>query len=155
MPSQNRVGCDDRHDLRQHPTAQPFAKRGQPSPVIIRQPQTLMAQLGLQDAVLFAQVQDDLVLFVLEQPRKDATKSCTGITVRSLYANCWARFSERSQVLHPLVRDWCHRQGEWLQISGDSQSSSVQRFKTDVTNQTRPRKSHSLTTKNKTLAGSR
>jgi hypothetical protein len=66
MPSQNRVECDDRRDLRQHPTAQPLAKRGQPSPVIIRQPQTLMAQLGLQHAVFFAQVQDDLVLFVLE-----------------------------------------------------------------------------------------
>ena len=66
VPSQNRVGRDDRRDLRQHPTTQPFAEGGQPSPVTIRQPQTLMAQLRLQDAVLFAQVQDDLVLFVLE-----------------------------------------------------------------------------------------
>jgi hypothetical protein len=30
------------------------------------EPQTLMAQLCLQDAVLFAQVQDDLLLFMLE-----------------------------------------------------------------------------------------
>ena len=66
MPSQNRVGCDDRRDLRQHPTTQPFAENGQPSPIMIRQPQTLMAQLRLQDAVLFAQVQDDLALLMLE-----------------------------------------------------------------------------------------
>ena len=70
MPSQNRVGCDDRRDLRQHPTAQPFAEGGQPSPVVIRQPQTPMAPLRLQHSVLFAQVQDDLVLFMLEPAEK-------------------------------------------------------------------------------------
>jgi hypothetical protein len=35
-------------------------------PVIVAQPQALMAQLRLQDAVLFAQVLDDVVLFPLE-----------------------------------------------------------------------------------------
>jgi hypothetical protein len=70
MPPQNRVGCDDRRDLRQHSTGQPFAEGGQPSPVVIRQPQTPMAQLRLQDAVLFAQVQDDLVLFMVEPAEK-------------------------------------------------------------------------------------
>jgi hypothetical protein len=52
-------------------------------PVMIRQPQTLMAQLRPQDAVLFAQVMI-LCCSCWSQPRKDATKSCTGITVRSL-----------------------------------------------------------------------
>ena len=70
MPSQNRVGCDDRCDLRQHPTAQPLPQGSQPPPVMIRQPQTPMAQLRLQRSVLFAQVQDDLVLFLLEPAEK-------------------------------------------------------------------------------------
>ena len=36
LPSQNRVGCDDRRDRRQHPTAQPFAEGGQSSSIVIR-----------------------------------------------------------------------------------------------------------------------
>jgi hypothetical protein len=60
------VWCDDRRDPRQHPTTQTRAEGRQTSPVIVSQPQALMAQLRFQDAVLFAQVLDDLVLFVLE-----------------------------------------------------------------------------------------
>src|SRR5437773_248256 len=37
----------------------------------------------------------------------------------------------------PLVRELCHRQGEWLQIPGDSQRSSVHGLETDITNQAR------------------
>src|SRR5439155_4879094 len=37
----------------------------------------------------------------------------------------------------PLVRELCHRQREWLQISGNSQWSSVHGFKTNIANQTR------------------
>jgi hypothetical protein len=66
MPPQNRVGCDERRNLRQHATPQPLGEDGQPSPVVIRQPQTPMAQLRLQDSVFLAQVEDDLVLFTLE-----------------------------------------------------------------------------------------
>lgn len=36
-----------------------------------------------------------------------------------------------------FVRELCHRQGEWLQKSGDSQWSSIYGVKTDITNQTR------------------
>ena len=58
-----------------------------------------MAQLRLQDTVLFAQVQDDLVLFMLA-PRKDTTKSCTGSTVPIL-RNCRARLSDTRVSLPP------------------------------------------------------
>src|SRR5438093_11444557 len=37
----------------------------------------------------------------------------------------------------PLVCELCHRQGEWLQVSGDSQWPCIQGFETDITNQTR------------------
>ena len=94
MPPQNRVGCDDRRDLRQHPTTQPFAKRGQPSPVIIRQPQTLMAQLRLQHAVLFAQVQDDLVLFMLEPAQEGRDEELHRHHGAQSTPNCWAQFSD-------------------------------------------------------------
>jgi hypothetical protein len=104
VPSENRVRCDDRRDLRQHPTAQPLAEGGHPSPVVIRQPQTSMAPLRLQDAVLFAQVHDDLVLLALE-PGKDATKSCTGITGRSLCHFRGAVFGHYALVRQaPIVR---------------------------------------------------
>jgi hypothetical protein len=66
VPPKNGVGCDDRRDPRQHPTTQTRGEGRQTSPVIVSQPQALMAQLRFQDAVLFAQVLDDLVLFVLE-----------------------------------------------------------------------------------------
>ena len=66
VPAQNRVGRDDRRDLRQHPTTEPLAEASQPPPFVVGEPQALVAQLRLQDAVLFAQVLDDLVLFVLE-----------------------------------------------------------------------------------------
>ena len=56
--------------VRQDPTTQTRAQDGQPSPVIVRQPQTLMPQLHLQDAVLFAEVLDDVVLFPLEPAEK-------------------------------------------------------------------------------------
>src|SRR5213592_4126943 len=36
-----------------------------------------------------------------------------------------------------LVRELCHRQGERLEISGDSQWSSVHGFETNITNQSR------------------
>ena len=62
----NGVGCHDRRHVRQQPTTQARAEDGQPSPVMVRSPQTLMPQLRLQDAVLFAQVLDDVVLFPLE-----------------------------------------------------------------------------------------
>ena len=62
--------CDDRRHVRQDPTTQTRAQDGQPSPVIVRQPQTLMPQLRLQDAVLFAEVLDDVVLFPLEPAEK-------------------------------------------------------------------------------------
>jgi hypothetical protein len=55
-----------RRDPRQHPTTQTRAEGRQTSPVIVSQPQALMVQLRFQDAVLFAQILDDLVLFVLE-----------------------------------------------------------------------------------------
>jgi hypothetical protein len=84
VPPKNGVGCDDRRDPRQHPTTQTRAEGRQTSPVIVSQPQALMAQLRFQDAVLFAQVLMISCWSCWSQPRQDATKSCSGITARSL-----------------------------------------------------------------------
>src|SRR5437762_1595958 len=37
----------------------------------------------------------------------------------------------------PLVRELCHCQGEWLQVSGNPQWSRVHGLETDITNQAR------------------
>jgi hypothetical protein len=63
-PSQNRVGCDDRRDPRQHPTTQPFAEGGQPSG---HDPSTADADGAAAPSGRGSlRASDDLVLFVLE-----------------------------------------------------------------------------------------
>ena len=46
------------------------AKDSQAPPFVVSEPDALVAQLRLQDSVLFAQVLDDLVLLVLEPADK-------------------------------------------------------------------------------------
>ena len=45
MPSENGVGRDDRGDLTQPATAQPVPAHGQPTSLVIAQPQALAPQL--------------------------------------------------------------------------------------------------------------
>jgi hypothetical protein len=62
MPPQNRIGRDDRGDLPQPATPQPMAAHAQPTPVVIAQSQAPSPQLLSQDAVLFDQVCQGLLL---------------------------------------------------------------------------------------------
>jgi hypothetical protein len=66
VPAQNGVSRDDRGHLRQQPTTERRATSRQAPSVAIGEPQTLILQLRLQHAVLFAQVLDDLMLVALE-----------------------------------------------------------------------------------------
>ena len=66
MPSKNGVRRHDRCHVRQQPTAETAADDRETPPVVVSEPQTLIAQLGFQDAVLFGQVQNDFVLLTLE-----------------------------------------------------------------------------------------
>jgi hypothetical protein len=64
VPAENRVGRDDRHNLRQQPTTE--RRASQTPPFVVGEPHALVAQARFQDPVLFTQVLDDLVLLVLE-----------------------------------------------------------------------------------------
>src|SRR6188472_3816821 len=58
MPPQNRIRGNERADVRQRPTADLASKHGESTPLIVRQPHTVAAQLCLQHAILFTQEVD-------------------------------------------------------------------------------------------------
>ena len=53
VPAQNRVWRHDRRDVAQPSTSQPIPAHGEPTPVVIAQPQAPSAQVTAKDAVLF------------------------------------------------------------------------------------------------------
>jgi hypothetical protein len=73
MPAENRIRRHNRRNLRQKPTTNTRAEDCQAPPFVVGQLHALTAQLCLQDAVLFAQVLDHLVLFAFEpaEERRD------------------------------------------------------------------------------------
>jgi hypothetical protein len=66
VPAKNRVGGHNRGTLRQDPTTETGAENIQAPPFVVGEPHALTAQLCLQDAVLFTQVLNDVVLSELE-----------------------------------------------------------------------------------------
>ena len=73
MPAENRVRRDDRRHFCQKASTETGAEDSQAPPFTVGEPHSLISQLRLQDAVLFAQVLDDFVLFALEpaEERRD------------------------------------------------------------------------------------
>src|SRR4051812_20496490 len=65
MPPQNRVGRDEGGDLTPPATAQPVPAHGQPTPLVIAQPQAPSPQLPPQDAILFDQIRHGLLLLTI------------------------------------------------------------------------------------------
>jgi hypothetical protein len=63
MPPQNRVGRDDRRQLLEATTAYPMPVKGQPTAFLIGQADPA-AQVRAEDAVLFNQIRDGLLLLV-------------------------------------------------------------------------------------------
>ena len=66
MPAKNRIRRDNRGNLREDPATKTRAEDRQAPPFVVGQLHALTAQLCFQDAVLFAQVLDHLVLFAVE-----------------------------------------------------------------------------------------
>jgi hypothetical protein len=66
VPTENRVGRDNRRHLHEQATTEPRAQDSQAPPLVIGEAHALVAQLRFQDAVFFAQVLDDLVLLAFE-----------------------------------------------------------------------------------------
>ena len=66
MPSENGIGRDERRNFLQHAAPESPPQYGEPSALIIVQPEPLAAQLRLERAVLFAEEGDHIALLALE-----------------------------------------------------------------------------------------
>lgn len=62
MPSQQRLRGDDAGHFRQSFAAQPFGLGGQPTALIVIQPQALIAELLAEYAIFLAEIIDHLLL---------------------------------------------------------------------------------------------
>jgi hypothetical protein len=78
VPTEQRVGRDDRGDLAQRPTADPERPHGDPSPVVTRQAQAPPTKLPAQEEVLFDQVGDRLPFSAFEPAGEDYQRSRVG-----------------------------------------------------------------------------
>ena len=70
MPPQNGVRRHDRRDLAQCRASQAVSTHREATPLIIRESQPSPAQLGTQDAILFHQVPDHVLLTSTEPARE-------------------------------------------------------------------------------------
>ena len=78
MPPQNRVGRDDRGDLAQPATAQPVPAHGQSTPVVIAQPHAPPTELVPEDAILFDQVGQGLLVPMIQPADQGGEKNPRG-----------------------------------------------------------------------------
>ena len=70
VPSENRVGRDERGELVQRAATEPVSQHRQTPALSIVQSQPTAAQLHLQRAVLFAKVGDHIALLTIEPPKQ-------------------------------------------------------------------------------------
>ncbi len=68
MPPQNRVRCHNRRHLTQRSPPEAVSPRREASPLIVREAQTSAAQLRPQDAILFHEIRDHVLLLPTEPP---------------------------------------------------------------------------------------
>ena len=87
MPSEDRVRRDDRRDLAQHASAHLVPTNGEPTPLVIAEPETPALELLPQDAILLDQVRHGLLLASIQpadqRRQQHAEKKCVdyGATV--------------------------------------------------------------------------
>jgi hypothetical protein len=80
VPSENRVGRDERSELVQRAAREAVSQHRQTPALSIVQSQPTAAQLHLQRAVLFAKVGDHIALLTIEPPKQRRQYICSGIT---------------------------------------------------------------------------
>ena len=66
MPSEQRVGGDDRRDVAHRLASQPVSPHGEPAPVVIGETQAPPTQLPPQEAILFDQIGERLPFSAIE-----------------------------------------------------------------------------------------
>jgi len=105
MPSQKRVGRDDRREVAQGAASQPVPAHSEPPPVVIAQPESLPTQLPSQDAILFDQVSQGFVLPPGPFDRSDEAEVVKHISRRlaCFRHDCSHRFEEYVCMLGSYV----------------------------------------------------
>ena len=68
-PSQQSPRSDDRGDLRQRASAEPFGSRREPATLVVRETKSATAELLAQHAILLAQIVDCLLLLLIHPAR--------------------------------------------------------------------------------------
>jgi len=66
MPAQNRIWCDNRRHLTQQTTAETSPAPRQTAPLLVAESEFSAGELTPQDAVLFDQIGDDVLLMVIQ-----------------------------------------------------------------------------------------
>ena len=66
MPGENRVGCHKPSEIQQRPSADSFTRDGQPTPLVIGQPDPSVTELFEKDAVLFPKEIDRGLLVAID-----------------------------------------------------------------------------------------
>jgi hypothetical protein len=84
------------------PPTERRAEYSQAPPFVVGEPCALVAQ-AFQNPVLFAQILDDLVLLVLEQPTRNVTSKYSG-TTRRVYVNVGRCFGHYAAALGAFCR---------------------------------------------------
>jgi hypothetical protein len=130
MPTQYRVGRDNRCNLHHTAATEARAAGSQPPPVVVREPHAVGAQLRLQDAILLPQLLDDLLLLVPEPADNEGDQQvqrnhASSLRLRRIMFSdtfmkrlcqvtrlveaavglCRQTSSERAQPSHPAKRD--------------------------------------------------
>jgi len=96
MPGQDGVGSDNRRDLSQDLSPEQLAFRGYAATLVVRQTETLLAELLPKDAVLLLEEINDVLLVLIDPARE-----------------CCQQHMPGSQVVeHPAILRRC-RVGSW------------------------------------------
>ena len=66
VPTEDRIGCDERCDLRQGSPSDGFASHGQAASLVVGQPEASATKLLLEDSVLLAEIFDDRILLTAD-----------------------------------------------------------------------------------------
>ena len=78
MPTQDRIGSDDRRDVLQSPATQELAFDGQAAALIVTQHNSFLAVYFLEDLILGAEVLHHGLLLAVEPPGEDDKQELPG-----------------------------------------------------------------------------
>ena len=108
VPAENRVGRDNRRNLRQKPTTERRAEGGQAPPFVVGEPQRWLCSCAFRTRFSSRRYSMTSCCSRWSQPMRDATSSCSGTTCSSLRHLRRATFSDAGARAW-LARSTCFR----------------------------------------------